>query len=510
MYLKKSITESRDISKIVSVLEKLRTLPSTKVVEIDELELRTNTKNWVNELINVSQEEYIERDSESLLNDFTEIMKTRMREENKYALCLVLEKNLVLCHSIFGEETITPEWKTIPRMLDVDNILRYVIFSQEKGKILVYYWEREATSSFIDWLGLTRKQAFMFGGKYRLCSEIENHIIEFQLTEEEISEWMQTHPEFRKGKINFSSPITVLGISEIRNGQKRYPNVENFYQEFEAEKKGVPYYQNGYKKIKKNRLPLLIKYIDDEFFVERIDGDEKTFIINKTVESFTILFADEEIEFRPSFLDSISRKIRNNEKVNIFHAGVDFCADPFEFRNLAIFNKIITNELTNYLIKYFEETSIQDIFLNNLIEYTYFCLLSVANINNPMGVCFAEIGKKIIAEQVINGKLLKTEDKFIEYKSRDIVSGKNDQIIERLADDISKKIKGEGNYCKLYILGVEDDGKMNPILSSKFDSNRIDVLQRNLQQKFKELKINVFSVQNEEDLVLVIYISKSS
>ncbi|MFH1625384.1 MAG: hypothetical protein ABID54_09565, partial [Pseudomonadota bacterium] len=112
---------------------------------------------------NVKREE-----EEYLLLDFTEPMKTRMREESKWAIGLLMPGKLVLCHSLFGEETITPEWKIIPRMLDMDNVSRYVCFMDDSGIITVRFWERDATSSFIEWLGLPHKQAFLFGGRYRI------------------------------------------------------------------------------------------------------------------------------------------------------------------------------------------------------------------------------------------------------------------------------------------------------------------------------------------------------
>ncbi len=127
------ISDKKDIERIKLVISGL---PSPREKRLDEVELRTNPKKWVILLLN-NYPNIDKEGMEELLNDFTDSMKTRMREESKYALGIVTKNLVLLCHSIYGEETITPEWKTIPRMLDSDNVLRYVQFIQRKENILV-------------------------------------------------------------------------------------------------------------------------------------------------------------------------------------------------------------------------------------------------------------------------------------------------------------------------------------------------------------------------------------
>jgi len=182
----REIVDNEDIAKIGQVIEKLEKLPKSSSLSMDELRLRTNAKEWVNSLLRGYPDNTDEKEMGYLLSDFTDSMQTRMREESKYAIGLLMPNQLLLSHSAFGEETITPEWKIIPRMLDTDNVLRYVCFINEDGLTTVTYWEREASASFIEWLGLPRKAAFLFGGKYRIRCEIEDVTTEFQLTEEEM------------------------------------------------------------------------------------------------------------------------------------------------------------------------------------------------------------------------------------------------------------------------------------------------------------------------------------
>jgi hypothetical protein len=201
------ISDPVDISKIGQVIDKLEKLPRASKMRLDELQLRANAKEWANFLIRGYPDNANEKEMGYLLNDFTESMKTRMREESKYGIGLLMPNRLILCHSSFGEETVTPEWKTVHRMLDTDNVLRYVCFVNEDNIVVVRYWEREATSSFIEWLGLPNKAAFLFGGKYRIRCQIENITTEFQLTDQEMENWLKSHAELKDGTIEFSSPI---------------------------------------------------------------------------------------------------------------------------------------------------------------------------------------------------------------------------------------------------------------------------------------------------------------
>jgi len=119
----KEIPDPLTISKIIAVLGKLETQPKATVSAIEDIGLRTNPKKWVSSLLAGYPNDFDATDVENLLFDFTETMQTRMRMETKYALSLLMENKLFVCHSIYGEETITPEWEIIPRMMDIDNVL---------------------------------------------------------------------------------------------------------------------------------------------------------------------------------------------------------------------------------------------------------------------------------------------------------------------------------------------------------------------------------------------------
>jgi hypothetical protein len=501
------IPDVSDIGKLDGVIQKLETLPKVSRYSLHEIGLRTNPKKWVCSLLASYPDKVNAAEMENLLIDFTDTMKTRMREESKYAIGLLMGSGLILCHSTFGEETITPEWKIIPRMLDVDNILRYVWFAEENGHVSVKFWEREATSSFTEWLGLSRKQAFQFGGKFRIISEVEGITTEFQLTEQEIEAWMNAHSEFKEGKIKFSSPVSVLAVTEIRVGGKRYQTTEDFIQDYEAEKYGVPQYNQEYEKIKAKNLPLLIKYFDEKTQLVRKEGDEEAVQVMKATPSFDIIFADGEIELRASYLSDIATRFINGESVKVFHAGLKFRLPPFALGKLEVYNDVSVEPLARWTAEYYNRTNLQDRNLDILLRYVCVRLLAFANAKLPIAYLLESLSAQIARELDLQGKLTKFEDTIIEYKSSDVLAGGNDQIAEALGEDLRNKL--QTCLCKIYIIGVEDDGTVNPILASRLKSDRIESIKNAIQNETGFGRLFAFPVvRGEKALLILIALSR--
>ncbi len=503
----KEIADSADIAKIEEVIGRLEGLSKASKSGLDELDLRINPKNWATSLLRGYPDNLKREDGEYLLIDFTDAMKTRMREEYKYAIALLMENKLFLCHSLFGEETITPEWKIIPRMLDTDNVLRYVCFMDENGITTVKYWEREATSSFIEWLGLPYKKAFLFGGKYRVYCEIEGITTEFQLDEDDMKKWMEDHPELREGRIRFSSPIEFLNISEIRVGRKRYENTQDFIQDYKAENYGIPRYQKEYERINRGVLPLLMKYYDEKTQVVRREGEQEITEVQKSTPSFDILFVNEHTELRASYLGDIVQRCINGEQINAFHAGLKFRESPFIFGSMRIYNEIQLDSLTRRIVNYYNDISLQDRTLDATLKYAIFKRLAEINGKLPVTHFFEPLSQEIIKSAILKGKWTKTEDKVLEYKSGDFIAGGNEEVIRKLSEDLRKKFKESS--LKIYCIGVEDDGVVHPIPSSRLKSDRIESIRNELQDVLSV--DNVYAcpvIQGEEGILLIMALRK--
>ncbi len=478
---RRDICDPIDIGKIDEVIQKLDNLPRVAKSNLQEIGLKSNPKKWVALLLRVCPDNVSFGDMDNLLSDFTDTMKTRMREESKYALGLLMKRKLVLCHSIFGEETITPEWKIIPRMLDTDNVLRYVCFSEEGGVLYAKYWEKEATSSFIEWLGLPRKKAFLFGGRYRIYCDIDGVTVELQLNEEEMERWLKEHPEIKDGTIRFPTAITLLKISEVRVGRNRYSNAEDFLQDYEAEKYGVPEYQKAYRRITADNLPLLMKYYDEQTRVVRKEGDEELVEVEKSTPTFDIIFADGLIELRASYLEDLAKRFINGEQVSIYHAGMNFKTPPFRFGRMVIYNQLQIDSLTQMTAEYYDSVTLQDKTLDVLLKFAGLQLLQASNREAAIANVLDSLSHRILKEVDLHMKLTKLEDRSIEYKPREYLDGNNRDIIGRLSEDIRRKL-GVSQF-KIYFVGVEDSGTIAAIPGSRLKNDRIETIRVALEKE---------------------------
>ena len=498
----REIVDPEDIAKIGHVIEKLVELPKASELRMDELKLRANAREWVDSLLRAYPDEANEKEMGYLVSDFTDTMQTRMREESKYAIGLLMPSKLILSHSSFGEETITPEWKTIPRMLDRDNVLRYVCFIIEKGVISVRYWEREASSSFIEWLGLPRKAAFLFGGKYRIRCEIEDITTEFQLTEQEMERWLQSHSELRGGTIKFSKPIQLLSITEIMAGRKRYEDPEDFIQDYEAEKIGIPHYTREYERINSRLLPMLVKFYDEKTRLVMREGEEETTEVEKAEPTFDILFVNEHIDFRASYLNDVIKRFINGEQIKIVHVGVKFRAHPYIIGSMEIYNEIQIDPLVQLLVNKYNDINVQDMNLDLLLRYAIFKRLAEVHSESPATHFFEPVSQGIMNLISLKGKWTKLENTVFEYKSGDIIAGGNEEIIQKLSGDLKSKLKE--SPCKVYFIGVEDDGTIHPIASSRLKSDRVESIRNSLQNELGIDSLYAYPVIQEKGGILLI------
>jgi hypothetical protein len=499
---RKDVPDASDIVKLAEVVGRLEALPGVCLSHLDDIGLRTNPKKWIATCLSSYPSSVDFSRMEDLLHDFTDSMQTRMREEAKYALALLMENRLILCHSLFGEETVTPEWRIIPRMLDRDNVLRFASFTQEQGQIDIRYWERHATSSFVEWLGLPRKKAFLFGGRYAIRSELESVLVELQLTEPEMDQWLVRHPEIRDGRIDLASPIHQFRITEIRVGLKHYDNTADFLQDYEAEKQGLPRYQREYERLKAEALPLLVKYYDEKTRVIRKQGDEEVLEIDKAASDFDVVFADGTIEFRASYLSDLARRIVNGEQLRLFHVALPFRASPLAIGTLKIYNDMRVSAPAQRVIDFYNATGLQDYALHILVKYVAIRLLGIANLLSPVSYLLDELASQLASQVVLPSRLTKVEDDVLEFKSRDVMAGDNDGIGRALAEDIEAKLKGSD--CAVLLIGVEDDGTLGLLPASRLRSDRVEVIRNRIVEHLSSIDVHLLPLIQGEDALLLL------
>jgi hypothetical protein len=471
------ISGDQKTKKISAVITELEHLPKSEETFLYDLQMRETRKELVHLLLDSSR--LHKKEMGWLLKDFTDDMQTRMREADKYAVGLLLQGKMILCHSSFAGETITPDWKTIPRMLDTGNVRRYASFENTHGSIRVRYWERDSTQYFTNWLGLPRKAGSLSAGMYRIQVKIDGVVNEFQLDDIDIETFILKHPEFSQGVIELKTAPKRLTVDRILMGQREFHSANDFIQAYEAQKNDIPFFQKEYERLN-DTTPFWIKCWDGKTEVVRSEAGNERVEIHKPSPGDLVFANGNTIHLQTSYLMDIVNRFVSREAIQLVHVGMEYRTPPFHMRNLEVHNFVVVDKLTELILNYFAQTTLQDTNLSLLVEFTLLRLLARSNTNNPLAYLFHELSREIANLVSIDGTWVKLEDTVIEYKSADYFFGNDHEIIQRLYEDMKKKLAKDP--FKIYLVGVENDGGLSPLHSNKLGSDRPSRVESGLQE----------------------------
>lgn len=444
---------------------------------INELSLSENCKDWINRILN-SNLKNIKNFLAFLLRDFTHHMNTRMREAGKYVIAIIFENQILIAHSIFGKSTITPNCNVIERMLDRDNIMRYVLFKKDG---LVFFFEFTAPSIFLsDWLGLREDDSFRnYRGKTKFYTEFNGIPFILMPEDSDIQRIIQGSHIFnyKNNTITLGPSISIrrFDITKIKRGKKTYEDLGIFFDKLLASNYNLLFYQNKYKELLSSLDVFINDYYDDE--TELIIEKGKN--IKKEGSKFLILFCNGFIKIHKRFLEKIKNKFINNEQIKIYHLGCQFSLNSVRIKNLEIFN-VINLKICLPLISYYNNNynEVVNIFLRAAI----FNLLYESNKSKAISYFFKEMYKKLVSEINITYKVQIFEDDLIELKSRDFLSGNNNEIISKLEDDLRNKLYNK-DLC-LYLIGYDERIKeYEPVPLNRFDDSRIHLIAKKIKIK---------------------------
>lgn len=509
------VTRTADKERFESVILSLKQIG--KVKPLDQFDLKENCVQWVNDVLSGFSNTDTTKDAnlKYLLNDFSSSMMTRMREEDKYALAIVSDKFLLLCHTTMGEQTITPVCDVVDRMLDKDNVERFVIFTKQDEITNVIYYEHSPSEFFIRWLGITQKEAFAYlGGKNRIYGALDGIHYVLELTDDEIdSQILKDTGAFNRdnNQLFLKTPIEVIDIRQIRVGKKQYTNMPDFLQDYLARRYELDFYQEAYQKISESLDPLMHTYIDDFDAVITVSNKNDEIKVKKRNAKIQILFAGRtktsiDIQFRESFFARIFSDYKNGVDIRIFHAGMkifDQDVGSFKIGSMEIFNEIQSHPTIDELLELNKNTDIRDAVLSNSLQYAIFQLLNQYNADKPIALFFSKFAQAFGKNIKNPKKVTQNEGDVIEFKSRDFLVGKDIEIINRIADDIDTKIREQP--FKIYLFGVDEKtNKVEPMTTRKFGSDRIGGIEKALIKKCNNIvKISLVKIplnQGEECL----------
>lgn len=491
---KVKITRNIDKENISNVITSLREIGKQK--DIDDLELDENCKIWIMEIL-FGFSESMETTLEYLLRDFTDSMKTRMREGDKYAISIVSDDYLILCHSRGGEATITPRWEVVKRMLDKDNVDRFVFFTKEGGSVRVYYYEYSASESFVSWLGIPEREAFYYlGGINRIYVDIDGMHCAIELSDDEVEElFLKDRSTFKieKNLLVLPAPIERLQIGQIRVGKKRYNSMGDFLQDYLAKRYDLVYYQEEYRKLASSFGPLTTQFIDDLDSVVKVESGVEQTYLKKRNPNFYILFAsrinsETIIQIRDSFFVKIHTDFLNKRPIRIFHAGMKIYSqltEPLQIGSMELFNELEINELIKRLSNFYHDAQVRDILIDKALCYSLFRLLNIRNDGKPISFFFERFADELGRDIRNSDKIVQNEGDVIEFKSRDYLTGKNNEISKRIAGDLEKKLTT--NAFKVYFFGVDETTQeIEPLPNNRFSSDRIGNIENEIAQEMGE------------------------
>lgn len=494
------INDHNTEEKLQEVIDSLLSLGVRK--KLDDLNLKINPVKWVKSLF-LAYPEVNNEHMEYLLQDFTDAMNTKMKSNDMYVVSIMTEKKLILCHSRMGEKSINPKWRVFERMLDKDNIKRFVAFEYTDNEINVAFYEKERTMFFIDWLGISKKDAvYDYGGANKFYSQIDGFPIALEITDDDFEKILDGKSlKIREQSIIFDSKIHELPITHIMRGRRKYSNTKDFAKYFMARKFDLAYYTDEYQELVKSLAPIMMKIFDDEDKLSSLCG---AYFLKKENDNFQVIFCNNNIEIRDTYVNKFKTALINNTKMKIFHAGLDLNENPLRIRNFEIYNHLDTS-LSKPLIDYFNNHEFGDSFSNDL-RYAIFNVLARDNRDEPIYKLFISLCEKFEDILDFNSKI--KEDSVIELKSKAFLEAKDKEIVERLGEDIKNKL-GESDY-KLYIIGYDEKTKEYEPFIDRFDDSRLDNLNRNLKKFTKLDFLELFKINYDKKQCILMLSVKSS
>jgi len=505
--LKKKVEKS----KLNKILEKL--IEQGKNKKICEIELNENCIDWINSIFSKLGDnpkspdlDIINDRIKYLLKDFSREMKTSMRQINKYVIAIIYKDFILLAHSLYGEETVTPDWEIFPRMIDKDNVLRYVLFKlNSKKEIEVRYNELYNTESFMDWLGISKwESSYQFGGKYRFYTQLLNKPFILELDDEDIE---SIKGNIVDSHINLENSIKILPITQIRIGKMSFDTFNEFMEVYMAEKYDLTYYSRKYLEIKGSLEHLAYKHFDSPKSIFKHVDNIPVELLKKQNINFDILFATSSngfiLDFTEEYMNVLFSRYINGEILRIFHAGDNTeLRTPYKIRQMEIYNKL-NLFASKSLIEYYNSLGLHDFNTFNILSFLVFSVLFRENRDLCLAYFFKKMANKFLNQIDDNNKILNREDSVIEYKGQEFFLGKDNDIISRIVESVDSKMNENG--IMIFLIGVEEppSGKITPILNNRIGNDRLNKIESELLNKSKCKSVFLYPIPIEQDSSII-------
>ena len=462
----------RNIRKVIQGLDR-----QTSTHPLDELDIDDNPEMFVDALLS-SYPDHNETFCKSLINDFSDSMRTSAREAGKYAVLILYEDSLVICHTDSEEMTITKDAEVLERLLDSDNVDKYARFQKANNDTEVLQFERSLTKSFSEFLGLNPEEiAYEEAGEIKIFTQIDGSTARFEFEQDEFEEKFITGDDYDLRTKILETPNEEYTVNRVKWGRRLYDTVENFLQQFYALYYELNTLRNQYGELSESMTPHTKTVVDHEDKVTTGGPNGPTELKKRNDSYFNIVFADKTIELSVDWRLELSKSLRSNEAVRLHHAGNKFAEDAVQVGPFAVHNQIdIDEERLNKLYNVTQEAGTGKV-LSNIIYCVMFYTLSEW-CQSPICHFFDQMTERFENQLSSEGMILRDEDSLMELKGRDWLADVENE--EDVAKKMSEEIQSES---RLLLVGVEEEEqRIRPLSRSKWDSERNERVRDNVRE----------------------------
>lgn len=455
--------DETQIDNILEVIDGLER--KTNSHAFTQLDLDDNTGMCITNLLE-TYPDFNEDFCNLLINNFSKSMMTRAREAGKYAVLIVFEESVVICHADTEEKTITKDADVIERLLDTDNVAKYARFRDTDNGRDVLHYERHLSKSFSDWLGLKPAEiAYEEAGEIKIHTKIDGSLAQFEYEQEEFEKKFVIDKNFELVGGILRTPNEKYPVKHIEFGRRKYDTVDEFMQTFYSLYYGLNHYKSEYEAIAESITPHVSRVIDHESKVTKGEPNGETQVIKDDSE-FRILFADKNIDLSASWRLELSKAFRNGDVVQMHHAGLPLSEEPTKIGYFEVYNTLDVNEKRiNQLYAITQEAG-RGKHLTNIISYVIFYTASQWS-PSPISHFFEQMAQSFEDDLDAEGMILRDEDRIVEFKGRDwIVDEDDDPLARKITEEIQ-------SGAKLVFIGIEEEEqRIRPVNRNKFDSER--------------------------------------
>lgn len=520
---------SADISagkeeELLKVIDSLKhtTRKAYKFEELGISSSDSNYKKWVKKVIEsypIGNKEI----AEYIINDFCSRLRTRQREEIKYALLIGLDSTLILAHSK-GEETLTLTRKNTldiaKRLLDSDNVLRFVIFENLKEGLKVSFREKYKSKSFLNFLGIPEDDIYYeFYGDIIFYLKFGDFLFKYEIGVDDL----KTMLEENKLKIRdntFYLDSTPFTIAKIQARKKVFDTYEKFYEYYMTYLQKLDYYKDKFLELTQGLSSYISRIVDWKDKITVItpvkDGTKEDLILKKD-HPLTLLYAysknGRSIELSQEFKNYIFQTILSKNNLDICHIGDDFESEPIKIWNLNLFNRCEATEilnLVNDLYGIFKDVS-SDKLKYSLILLMCFLSKEVVFKDKYVSFTFDNLYKlaynNLLSSFDSSDKIVCDESSVLQFKESTfwLSADKATQLIEKIKEEINKKFKNNNYNLQIMFIGIDEQTKnVTPIPNSRLKDEEVAKVRDALKKTYSSSEILRIPTSNNGSVIMLL------